>query len=220
MHSVGSAKEAETSVRRGVDIVVAQGWEAGGHVRGTVATMALVPAVVDAVAPVPVVAAGGIADGRGMAAALALGASGVWIGTRFLASSEAKLHPHYRERLLRASADETVYLENLVRHRLAERAASGTPQQSRERMGGGRPARARRAPRRGRNSRSFREPRRGRQVSAVHGVRRRRGRYRRAPPVGGQGVGLVRKVMPASQIVHEINAEADQILRRLSALGS
>src|SRR5207244_7637028 len=85
MRTVGSAAAAKQAVNCGVDIVVAQGWEAGGHVRGTVATMALVPAVVDAVSPAPVVAAGGIADGRGLAAALALGAAGAWIGTRFLA---------------------------------------------------------------------------------------------------------------------------------------
>ena len=113
VQTVGSAKEAQAAVRCGVDVVVAQGWEAGGHVCGTVATMALVPAVVDAVAPVPVVAAGGIADGRGFAAALALGASGVWIGTRFLASNEVAIHPYYRERLPRACEDDTVYLENL-----------------------------------------------------------------------------------------------------------
>ena len=89
LQTVGTAKEARAAVDNGVDVVVAQGWEAGGHVWGTVATMALVPMVVDAVGPVPVVAAGGIADGRGLAAALALGASGAWIGTRFLASAEA-----------------------------------------------------------------------------------------------------------------------------------
>ena len=67
------------------------------------------PAVVDAVAPVPVVAAGGIADGRGLAAALALGAEAVWIGTRFVSATEADAHPLYRERLLAADADDTVY---------------------------------------------------------------------------------------------------------------
>jgi NAD(P)H-dependent flavin oxidoreductase YrpB (nitropropane dioxygenase family) len=113
MHSVGTAKDALAAVECGVDIIVAQGWEAGGHVLGTVATMALVPAVVDAVQSVPVVAAGGIADGRGLAAALALGASGVWIGTRFLASEEAAIHPHYRARLLNASENDTIHLDNL-----------------------------------------------------------------------------------------------------------
>lgn len=113
MHSVGHAEEARKAVDDGVDIIVAQGWEAGGHVRGTVATMPLIPAVVDAVGDVPVVAAGGIADGRGLAAAMALGASGGWIGTRFLASHEATIHPDYRARLLASSENDTVYLEDL-----------------------------------------------------------------------------------------------------------
>lgn len=113
LHTIDSAAAARRAVDCGVDIVVAQGWEAGGHVRGTVATMPLVPAVVDAVAPVPVVAAGGIADGRGLAAALALGAAGAWIGTRFLASREATIHPRYRECLLEASETDTVFLEDL-----------------------------------------------------------------------------------------------------------
>src|SRR5580704_2688471 len=78
MHTVASAAEARRVADLGVDIIVAQGWEAGGHVQGQVSTMALVPRVVDAVAPIPVVAAGGIADGRGLAAALALGAAGAW----------------------------------------------------------------------------------------------------------------------------------------------
>ena len=113
MHSVGHAEEARKAVDDGVDIIVAQGWEAGGHVRGTVATMPLIPAVVDAVGDVPVVAAGGIADGRGLAAAMALGASGGWIGTRFLASHEATIHPDYRARLLASNENDTVYLEDL-----------------------------------------------------------------------------------------------------------
>ena len=91
LHSVGSVAEARRAVDCGVDVVVAQGWEAGGHVRGTVATLPLVPSVIDAVAPTPVVAAGGIADGRGLAAVLALGADAAWIGTRFLASTEAAI---------------------------------------------------------------------------------------------------------------------------------
>jgi len=111
MHTVGSAAAAKQAVSCGVDIVIAQGWEAGGHVRGRVATMPLVPAVVDAVSPTPA-AAGGIADGRGLAAALSLGAAGAWIGTRFLASREAVIHPPYRERLLQANENDTIFLEN------------------------------------------------------------------------------------------------------------
>ena len=113
LQTVASANMARRAVESGVDVVVAQGWEAGGHVRGTVATLPLIPAVVDVVGTTPVVAAGGIADGRGLAAVLALGAAGAWIGTRFLASQEATIHPRYRERLLRATEDDTVFLEEL-----------------------------------------------------------------------------------------------------------
>ena len=113
MHTVATAEDAKHAVACGVDMVVAQGWEAGGHVRGTVTTMALVPAVVDVVALVPVIAAGGIADGRGLAAALALGASAAWIGTRFLASDEAPIHADYLDRLIGAGEDDTVYSQDL-----------------------------------------------------------------------------------------------------------
>src|SRR5262247_2865667 len=89
LHSVGAVDEAARAVDAGVDVIVAQGWEAGGHVRGLIATLPLVPTVVDAVAPVPVIAAGGIADGRGLAAVLALGAQAGWLGTRFLTAIEA-----------------------------------------------------------------------------------------------------------------------------------
>ena len=121
LHTVASANMARRAVESGVDVVVAQGWEAGGHVRGTVATLPLIPAVVDVVGATPVVAAGGIADGRGLAAVLALGAAGAWIGTRFLASREATIHPCYRERLLSAAPkDDTVFLEELFDVGLAQ----------------------------------------------------------------------------------------------------
>ena len=107
--TVGTADEGRAAAAAGADVVVAQGWEAGGHVWGTVSTLALVPRVVDAIAPVPVVAAGGIADGRGLAAVLALGAAGAWVGTRFLAASEAAIHPDYRRRILAAGEADTFY---------------------------------------------------------------------------------------------------------------
>ncbi|RWO41327.1 MAG: nitronate monooxygenase [Mesorhizobium sp.] len=113
LHSVGSVDEAKRAADWGVDVIVAQGHEAGGHVRGTVSTMALLPAVVDAVAPLPVLAAGGIADGRGVAAAFALGAAGVWVGTRYLAATEASVHPYYRQRVLAATANDTIYADDL-----------------------------------------------------------------------------------------------------------
>ena len=217
LHTVGSASEAKAAVQCGVDIVVAQGWEAGGHVRGTVATLALVPAVVDAVGPVPVIAAGGIADGRGLAAVLALGASGAWIGTRFLASTEVAAHARYRERLLGAGEDDTVYLERLfdigwpnAPHRVLRNPtvtgweAAGRP------PAGKRPGEG--------------------EVVATSKSRGPVVRYSVIPPMAdvegdldalpmwaGQGVAQVRKIQPAAEIVHEIYGEACAILRRLGA---
>ena len=113
LHSVGSAEEAKRAVADGVDVVVAQGWEAGGHVWGQVATLPLVPAVVDAVAPIPVLAAGGIGDARGVAAVLALGAQAAWVGTRFLLATEAPLHEGYRRRLVAAAETDAEWYADL-----------------------------------------------------------------------------------------------------------
>ena len=113
MHTVGSAEEARRAVGCGVDIVVAQGWEAAGHVLGRVATLPLVPAVVDAVAPVPVIAAGGIGDARGVAAVLALGAQAAWLGTRFLLAEEMPIHEEYRRRLIAAAETDAEWYANL-----------------------------------------------------------------------------------------------------------
>lgn len=113
IYSAGDAADAKSASELGADAICAQGWEAGGHVRGAVGSMALIPAVVDAVGDVPVVAAGGIADGRGLAAALSLGASAVWVGTRFLASSEANVHPDYLSHIMAASENDTAHFENL-----------------------------------------------------------------------------------------------------------
>jgi nitronate monooxygenase len=111
--TVGSAEEARRAVGSGVDVVVAQGWEAGGHVWGTVATLPLVPAVVDAVAPVPVIAAGGIGDARGVAAVLALGAQAAWLGTRFLLAQEMPIHEDYRHALIAAAETDPQWYPDL-----------------------------------------------------------------------------------------------------------
>ena len=215
LHTVGSAAEAKRAVDAGVDIVVAQGWEAGGHVRGTVATLPLVPAVVDAVAPVPVVAAGGIADGRGLAAALALGAAGAWIGTRFLASEEATIHPRYRERLLAARETDTVYLKDLFdvrwpnaphralrNHTVEAWEAAGCPTSGKCPGEGEVIARSRSA---------------GdvvRYQSYTPGVDAE-GDIDALSLWAGQGVSLVSKVQPAGDIVREIAEDARAILERL-----
>jgi NAD(P)H-dependent flavin oxidoreductase YrpB (nitropropane dioxygenase family) len=111
VHTVGTVAEAVAAAEAGVDVVVAQGGEAGGHVRGTTSTLTLVPAVADAVRPVPVIAAGGITDARGVVAVLSLGAQAAWIGTRFLLAEEANVHAAYRDRLIAAGAGDSVYTE-------------------------------------------------------------------------------------------------------------
>ena len=109
IHTVASPEEARRVVDLGADFVVAQGVESGGHVWSTISTMVLVPLVCDAVPGVPVIAAGGIADVRGVRAALALGAQGVWLGTRFLATHESGAHDDFKQRLLSARATDTIY---------------------------------------------------------------------------------------------------------------
>lgn len=106
MSLVGTVRQARRLEALGVDGVIAQGSEAGGHV-GAVTTFVLVPQVVDAVR-VPVLAAGGIADGRGVAAALVLGAEGAWIGTRFLATQESSAHDNHKKRLLEVDEEGTI----------------------------------------------------------------------------------------------------------------
>ena len=111
---VATVRQAEKMVAMGADVIVAEGYESGGHV-GEMTTMALVPQVVDKV-PVPVVAGGGIADGRGIAAAFALGASGVQMGTVFLAAEECMVHPAYKEMVLRAVPTDVVVTGKRINH--------------------------------------------------------------------------------------------------------
>jgi nitronate monooxygenase len=216
MHTVSSAADAKRAVSCGVDIVVAQGWEAGGHVRGTVATMPLIPTVVNAIFPTPVVAAGGIADGRGLAAALALGAGGAWIGTRFLASHEATIHPRYRERLLQANENDTVFLENLFDVRWPNAPHRVLRNQTVEAWeAAGRPP-------------SGKRPGEGEVIATSRAsgpiVRYQsytpgsdaEGDIDALPLWAGQSVGLLSKVQSAGDIVREIADEARLVLQRLA----
>lgn len=114
---VGSVSDAERAVAGGADVVIAQGSEAGGHNYGAAGTIALTPAIVDAVGDrALVLAAGGIADGRGLAAALMLGADGAWIGTRFVATTESGVADDYKERLIAAGTGDTVRTHIFGRH--------------------------------------------------------------------------------------------------------
>jgi enoyl-[acyl-carrier protein] reductase II len=110
MQQIHTVRQAYGAAERGADVIIAQGGEAGGF-GGTVGTMSLVPQVVDAVSPIPVVAAGGIADGRGLAAAMLLGAQGVNAGTRFVASAEAAVGDEWKRRVLTADSEDAVKVE-------------------------------------------------------------------------------------------------------------
>jgi NAD(P)H-dependent flavin oxidoreductase YrpB (nitropropane dioxygenase family) len=109
----GTVEHARRHVEAGVDIVIAQGYEAGGHT-GLVSTMVLVPEVVDAVSPIPVLAAGGIGNGRQVTASLALGAQGVWLGSVWLTTEEAETHPVVKEKFLQATSNDTVRSRSLT----------------------------------------------------------------------------------------------------------
>ncbi|UVK37676.1 nitronate monooxygenase [Mesorhizobium sp. AR10] len=213
LHTAGSAEQARISAEDGADAIVAQGWEAGGHVYGRVATMALVPAVVDQVAPVPVLAAGGIADGRGLAAAMALGAAGAWIGTRFLASIEAPIHPHYRDRILTAKETDTEYgtVFDVGWPDAPHRSLRNTTIEAWEAAGrppvGGRPnegAVVAKSPYGDVVAYQSHTPGSGDE-----------GDIDALALWSGQGVSLVRRVQPAAEIVREISDEARAILARL-----
>jgi NAD(P)H-dependent flavin oxidoreductase YrpB (nitropropane dioxygenase family) len=103
----GAAQHAQRHVNAGVDVIIAQGSEAGGHT-GEIGTMVLIPEIVDAVGDVPVLGAGGIGRGRQMAAAMALGAQGVWCGSVWLTTEEAETHPAVKEKFLAASSSDTI----------------------------------------------------------------------------------------------------------------
>jgi len=107
MALAGAVKHALSHARKGADVIIAQGYEAGGHT-GTIGNFPLIPQIVDAVRPLPVVAAGGISDGRGVVAALALGAVGVWCGTTFLVTREGGINPIYKKQILNGSSEDFV----------------------------------------------------------------------------------------------------------------
>jgi len=213
--TVGSAGEAREAVAAGADIVVAQGWEAGGHVRGTVSTLALVPRVVDEVGPVPVIAAGGIADGRGVAAVLALGAAAAWIGTRFVCAEESAAHPVYQQLLTAAAETDTVYSTlfdqgwPLAPHRTLRNSTVRAWQDAGEPPPGARPGEGEVVARRD----DDREVRR--YAVSPPGVAVATGEPEAMAVYAGQGVGLVTRVQPAAEIVRSLMREARQADTRL-----
>jgi enoyl-[acyl-carrier protein] reductase II len=190
--SVALARRLE---RLGIDGLIAEGMESGGHV-GEATTMTLVPQVVDAV-KIPVIAAGGIADGRGVAAAMALGASGVQVGTRFIVAEECPAHPAYKQAIIKANDRDTVVtgystghpvriLRNRFSRQFQELEKQGTSREELEKFGQGKyPA------------------------AAINGD------VEEGSPMAGQAAGLIHRVEPAAAILEAMVREAEQIMERL-----
>jgi enoyl-[acyl-carrier protein] reductase II len=199
----GKVRHAIAAVAAGCDIVVAQGTEAGGHT-GQVATMALVPQVVDAVGDkVPVVAAGGISDGRGLAAALALGAAGVWVGTRFIATPEAQAVTGYKETLVALGEDGTTITRGYT-GKTCRVVANDYTRFWEENPGDLQPfpAQFMRSLEDGANHLGLDE--------TAEGIDPGREFF-----PAGQGAGAITAVVPAGDLVHQFVEEAEQVLARM-----
>jgi enoyl-[acyl-carrier protein] reductase II len=215
---VGSVRAAREAADSGMDAVVAQGSEAGGHNLGELPTFVLVPSVVEAVAPVPVIAAGGIATGSQLAAALVLGAEAVSVGTRFVASHEAFAHPEYKRRLLAADGAATrltsVYgpdrpqfnpmrvLDDGLAREFAGREGDAPTDLEEQPVIATMELAGERVPLH--------------RFSSFVPTPATEGRIDELPFLAGQGVGLVRDLPPAATVIERLADEARTALRRVS----
>jgi len=199
-HMAGTVSEAIRGVEAGADVIIAQGTEGGGHV-GWMASMPLIPMIVDAVSPVPVLAAGGFADGRGLIAALALGAEGILLGTRFLATVESPLHPNFKQAIVDSDGHDTQL--SVIPDIAAGQVWPGAMTRSRrnrfiERWAG--------------REWALRQSR----AEAIAKLRaaRESGDVDEGPLSMGQDAGLIHDIPPAADIVARIAQEADELLAR------
>jgi enoyl-[acyl-carrier protein] reductase II len=208
IHQVHTVEQAREAAERGVDVVIAQGSEAGGQGMTTgVGAMALVPQVVDAVAPIPVLVAGGVADGRGLAAALVLGAAGANVGTRFLASQEAGADGAWKQRILEVESEDVVRFESWRQVMPpSEGGYDVVPRVIRTDFVAEweeQPDEARRQADRLR--------------AEIMGSLER-GRPHELTPFAGQSAGLIHDVLPAAEIVRGMVSVAEDALERATAL--
>jgi NAD(P)H-dependent flavin oxidoreductase YrpB (nitropropane dioxygenase family) len=194
-HMAGAVADAVRAVEAGADVIIAQGTEGGGHV-GWMASMPLIPLVVDAVSPIPVLAAGGFADGRGLVAALALGADGILLGTRFLATEESPLHPNFKQAIVDSDGHDTQLSE--IPDIAAGLVWPGAMTRSRRNR--------------------FIERWAGREWALRQSRAEARAKLQTARETGdideGQDAGLIHDIPPAADIVTRIAQEANEILVR------
>jgi NAD(P)H-dependent flavin oxidoreductase YrpB (nitropropane dioxygenase family) len=198
MHMTGEVPEALRAAEAGADVLVAQGTEAGGHV-GWMASLPLVPMMVKAVAPLPVLCAGGIADGCGLAAALALGAEGALLGTRLLATTEAPLHPNFKQAIVKSDGHDTVLTEipDLASQRVWPGAMSRAQRNKFIERWAGREWAIRQ------NASEI-----GKQVAAARAA----GDIDNATLSFGQDAGLIDSIKSVKEVVQDIVAEAEEII--------
>ncbi len=205
MHMAGEVAEALRAAEAGADVIVAQGTEAGGHV-GWMASLPLVPMMVKAVAPLPVLCAGGIADGRGLAAALALGADGALLGTRFMATPEAPIHPNFKQAIVKSDGHDTVLTEipDIASQRVWPGAMSRAQRNKFIERWSGREWALRQ------NAAEI-----GRQAAAARAA----GDVDNASLSFGQDAGLIESIKSVKEVMRDIIAEAEEIIKnRLPSL--
>jgi enoyl-[acyl-carrier protein] reductase II len=209
VHQVHTVEQAKRVADLGVDVIIAQGSEAGGQGMALgVGAMALVPQVADAVDPIPVLAAGGVADGRGLAAALVLGAQGANVGTRFLASHEASADEGWKQSILEAESEDAVRFE--AWKDIFPPAGGGAYETVPRVM---RTSFVEEWQRHPEEARREAERLRGELMSVV-----RERKPHELVPFTGQTAGMIHDVLPAGEIVREMVSEAEQALRRTSRL--
>ncbi len=209
VHQVHTVRQARRAAELGVDVIIAQGSEAGGQGMALgVGAMALIPQVVDAVAPIPVLAAGGVADGRGLAAALVLGAQGANVGTRFLASEEASADESWKQSILETESEDVIRFE--AWKEIFPPAGGGAYETVPRVM---RTSFVEEWQRRSGEVRREAERLRSEVISVV-----RQRKPHELVPFTGQTAGLVHEVLPAAQIVRGMVDEAEQALQRVNEL--
>jgi NAD(P)H-dependent flavin oxidoreductase YrpB (nitropropane dioxygenase family) len=197
-YMASTVPEAERAAKAGADIIIAQGTEGGGHV-GWMGSMPLIPMIVDAVAPIPVLAAGGFADGRGLVAALSLGADGILLGTRFLATVESPLHPNFKQAIVDSDGHDTQLSE--IPDIAAGQVWPGAMTRSRRNRFIERWAGREWALRRDRT-----------EAIEKLAAARKSGDVDEGPLSMGQDAGLIRDIPPAGELVTRIAREAEEIL--------
>jgi enoyl-[acyl-carrier protein] reductase II len=207
VHQVHTVAQARRAAELAVDAIIAQGSEAGGQGMSLgVGAMALIPQVVDAVVPIPVLAAGAVADGRGLAAALVLGAQGANVGTRFLASEEASANESWKRTILAAESEDVVRFE--VWKEIFPAAGEGAYETAPRVM---RTSFVEEWQRRPEEARREAERLRGELMSVV-----RKRRPHELVPFTGQTAGMIDEILPAGEIVRTMVSEAEEALRAAS----